>query len=221
MVRTKVVATLALLLSVEFCMALNVTPINFELVSYDIDSIRAKSADSRDFIAQLEIVQNSVKADKGRLDVVSNQIKLEKRRYVAERKVLKEKEQQIKLQEKGYKSELKLHKTDKKSLEKERSAILKNETLDSRTQQAQLQDVSQREQRLTQDINACQKKLRNLKSQREKLKDEMISLAEYNYEIQNKENAFKQMRNTNKYQTKHLKGIISTEKDALKNAKKQ
>lgn len=221
MVRTKIVATLALLLSVEFCMALHVTPINFELISYNIDSLRAKSTNARDFITQLELLQNAVKADKDRLDGVSDQIKLERKRYAAESKILKEKEKQIKLQEKGYKAELKLHKTDKKSLEKERKAILKNETLDSRSQQSQLQDVSRREQRLTQDINACQKKMLDLKSQRETLKGELISLAEYNYGIQNKVNLLKQLRNTNKYQMKHLKGIISAEKDALKNATKQ
>ncbi len=221
MKRTIILTTLALCLTAQLSMALNVTPINVTLITYNLDSLRAQSVTTQDYIAQLENLQNAVDADKDRLDLVDDQLKLEKKRYKAESKLLKDKDKQIKAQEKVYKAELKLHKSDKKALEKERKAILKNELIDSRTQQSQLQDVARRENRLSQDINACQKKMLELKTQRETLKNDLIALAEFNYQIQNKTSQLKQLRNTNKYQIKSLKTAISAEKKALKENKKQ
>lgn len=212
---------MALLLSAEWCLALNVTPINVELVAFDLDSLRIQTETTANYISEMELLRSRVKQDKERLEAVAQQIKLEKQRYKAESKLLKEKEKQINAQEKVYRSELKLHKADQKAIEKERKALLKNETLDSRTQQLQLQDLSRRESRLNQDVNACNKKILDLKSQRETLKNELIALAEFNYEIQTKETAYKQLVATNVYQDKILKSQISSEKKALKNSKKQ
>lgn len=221
MARTKILTALAFLLSVQFCMALHVTPISVELVSFDLDSLRLQCETTQEYITQLEILQGRVRTDKERLYAVSEQIKLENQRYKSEIKLLKEKEKQLNAQENVYKSELKLHKADQKAIDKERKTLLKNETLDPRSQQLQLQDLSRRESRLTQDINTCNKKILELKTQRETLKNELIDLAEFNYEIQTKTSALKQLENTNVYQSESLKNQIAVEKKALKTTAKQ
>lgn len=220
MARTKILTTLAFLLSVEFCMALHVTPVSVELVSFDLDSLRLQCETAQEYIAQLELLQTRVKSDKERLSMVADQIKLENQRYKSETKLLKERGKQLDAQEKVYKSELKLHKADRKSIEKERKALLKNEGLDPRSQQLQLQDLSRRETRLTQDINTCNKKILDLKTQREAMKSELIALAEFNYEIQTKTSVLKQLENTNVYQSEILKNRLSAEKKMLKNSGK-
>ncbi len=212
--------TLAFLLSVRFCMALHVTPLSVELVSFDLDSLRLQCETTQEYITQLEVLQSRVKSDKERLNAEAEQIKLENQRYKSEMKLLKEREKQLKAQEKVYESELKLHKADQKALDKERKVLLKNKTLDPRSQQLQLQDLSRRENRLTQDINTCNKKILDLKTQRETLKNDLIALAEFNYEIQTKTSELKQLETTNVYQTKSLKSRIAVEKKILKNAGK-
>ncbi|MCM1035675.1 MAG: hypothetical protein NC038_08580 [Paludibacter sp.] len=203
------------------CMAeLHVEPINITLTEYNLDSIRLQAADGTMYISALEMLQKQVLNDKDRLSLAITSLKAEKQRYKNENSLLNTKKKQIDSQEKIYKKELKLHKNDRKTLEKQRKELMKNEAIDARTQQAQMQEYVRRENRLNQAESDCNTKIFQLQKEREQLKNDMISLAEFKYEIQNKENELKQLQSTNKYQQDNLKSNIKAEKAAQKAAKK-
>lgn len=207
--------------TVTFCLAeLHVEPLNIKLTEYNLDSLKQQTADSKLYIQTMETLLKQIQNDKERLSLAANGLKSEKQRYKTEDKLLKTKNKQIDSQEKVYKQELKIHQKDRKALEKQRKELMKSNAIDARTQQAQMQEYTRRENRLNQAENNCNIKIFQLQKDREQLKNELIGLAEFKYEIQMKETELKQLQSTNKYQSDNLKSNIKAEKAALKSAQK-
>ncbi len=215
--------TILLAACAAFCMVLSaqtVTPINVNVVEFDLDSLRQQAGGDEQYITELEAVSRQVKADKDALGLAQKTAKSERNYYKAQVKLNKQRKKQLNAQEKVYKTQEKSDKKELKEIEKQRKALLKDAALDQQSLAQTNASLEEREARIRDNENDRELHIRDIKNDRETLKDDMIALSSFDLDLKDKEAKLKNLMQTNKLQSQMLKNEIKATKNKMKDAQK-
>ena len=197
--------------------AQNVTPINVNIVDFNLDTMRYYAGTDDQYVIDLETVNKQVKADKESIKLANKTAKSERDYYKAQTKINKQRTKQLSAQEKVYKSQAKADKKEQKEIEKQRKALLKDAALDQQSLAQTNASLEQREAKLRDNEHERDMHMRDIKRDREILKDDMIALSSYELDLKDKEAKLKNLDQTNKLQAKMLSNEIKTTKAKIKN----
>ena len=197
--------------------AQNITPLNVDLVEVNFDTLRQRAGTDEQYVIDLEAVNKQVKSDKESLNLAVKTAKSERAYYKAQVKINKQRKKQLSEQEKVYKNQAKVDKKESKQIEKERKALLKETALDQQTLAQNNAALEQREERIRENEREREYHVRDIKRDREILKDDMITLSSYDLDLKDKEIRLKNLQETNKLQGKMVSNEIKTTKAKIKN----
>ncbi len=196
--------------------AQKVVPLNITLVEFSIDSLQTVHSDPNALLGELVSLLQQAKEDQTEIELAKNQIKSEKAYYKSYNKILKDRQKQLTSQEKGLRKELKIHEKDRKKIVKEQKSLREDHSLNGELLQKSLGAIDARLNRIRQAEEICQGKIMKLNEQFDKLKNEMIQLAEYQYQIQTKENKLDALETRAKLNVSILEHEIKNVKTRLK-----
>lgn len=207
------VAVLAMSISMS---AQTVSPLNVRLTEFNLDTMRIYAESPEALQQNLLNLQRAIEGDKDAIALAKNTIKSEQAYYKNQVSLHKDKEKQLKSQETFYKKEDKNAKKERKAIEKERKAFNKNTTISQDMVDRNIRALNDRVARLDQDANIRSQKLMNIQKERDNLKNDMISMAEYNYALQTKQTELKNLINKNKLDAANVKTELKSVKAQIK-----
>ncbi len=212
----KIILLLGVVVGVAAVQAQTITPLNITLSTLRMDSIRENTEGDEAYYDALEQWFSLLQEEEEQIRVAANHLREEKSHCNELEAILKSREKQAKEQDKLLAKEDKIHKRERKHLEKQRKALHGNQTLDSLTLNASLQEVDEQERKIIAAEQALQQKCTQLNQEREAIKSDMITLYKLRYEIQLKESRFNTLKMQHNLQKETLKNEINAIKKTIK-----
>lgn len=196
--------------------AQHVSPISFNLVEYNLDTLRAQFPDAANYYVEINNLKDRIATDANALKVVEKELKDEKAHLKNLNTFVKERTKQLGALEKLYTTEIKQLEAYQKTLNNQKKNVQNTTKIEQQSRMDFIQNMNDRADNATIALNDCNARLAKIQAEREIMKEVVINVAGYDNEIQHKELNFKNMSAQNKEQA----GIIKAEEKLAKAAAK-